>query len=78
MSTKPYEFSGIIAYTLFCLFADVNGKKATFVDCKKLNKFIKPPTSILSLKGGHPLVCNTVLQINTLCKESEHVSGRFL
>ena len=56
------------------MFSDVDGNKKAFVDCDKLYKFIKPPTSILSLKGGHPMVSYTVMQIQTKSKESETVS----
>ena len=62
----------------FWLFSDVNGKKTAFVDCDQLYKFIQPPTSILSLKGGYPMVSYTVMQIQTISKESETVSERLL
>ena len=55
------------------VFADVNGKKTTLIDCKTLKKFFKPPPSILSLKGGYPMVSYTMLQINTQSKEQ--ISG---
>ena len=50
--------------------AGVNGKKVALVDCddNKLKKFTKPPPSILSLKGGHPMVSYIFLQIKCIAK----------